>query len=87
MHGDQHNIQAIGLESLTEGEHAPEVAKLKRFFSEACEEATKTFSRRHGTIDILLGMSSRSLHCKNVSEAGDLRLNKSVFIPEWVWIG
>ena len=87
MHGDQHNIQAIGLESLTEGEHAPEVAKLRRFFPEACKEATKAFSRPHGKIDIKLGMSSRSLHCKNGSEAGNLRLNKSVFIPEWVWIG
>ena len=46
---------------MTEGDHVPEVAKLKSLFQELCEEEIKTFSRTHGKIDIILDISSRSV--------------------------
>ena len=61
MYGNQYNIPARGLESMTEGDHVPEVAKLKSLFQELCEEEIKTFSRTHGKIDIILDISSRSV--------------------------
>ena len=32
----------------------------------------------------MIGMTSRSSHCTDGQELGELRLNKSVFYPRWV---
>ena len=45
-------------------------------------------SKRHyGTVRLLLGMASRSLHSRYGCKVGDLRLNKTVFHPGWVLTG
>ena len=87
MYGKEHMIQAIGLDSLTEVESAPKAMKLKELFPQAGKEAGKAFNRPHGNVNVMLGMASRSLHCKDCLEAGDLRLNKPVFSPGWVLTG
>ena len=44
-------------------------------------------TRPYGTLEVLLGMSSRSVHCKDGREVGELRLNKSIFYPGCVLTG
>ena len=75
LYGKEHMIQAIGLDSLTEVESAPKVMKLK------------LVNRPQRKVNIMLGMASKSLHCKKGLKAGDLRLNKPVFSPVWVITG
>ena len=38
-------------------------------------------------MDIVLGMVSRSLQCRDGYDAGNLRLNRRVFGPGWVLKG
>ena len=68
MHGNQHNIQAVGLESLTEVECTAEDMKLKRLFQEVDEEPTMAFNRPHGKVDVMLGLSARNGKKKSVAE-------------------
>ena len=72
------------MESITNVEHAPDIKGLRGLFPEIEKEMIKAFNRPHGNVDMLLGMASRSLHYKNGHRTGELRLNKSVFAPEWV---
>ena len=59
MPGVKHNLQAIGLECITEVGSMPEVKKLSGVFPRAENEARSAFSRPHGRI----AMASRALHC------------------------
>ena len=45
------------------------------------------FSRPYGTVSVLIGMASRSLHCKYGLEVGELRLNRNMFSPGLVLTG
>ena len=36
-----------------------------------------TLTRPHGSVDVMLGMESRSLHCKDKYQVGNIRLNKN----------
>ena len=81
MYGARHNMKAVGLERIKEVEHALRVKLLRSIFPEAKEDVAEVFSRPHGKVDMVLGMKSRSLHCREKYDAGNLRLNRSVFAP------
>ena len=86
-HSYRHNIQGIGLDSLTKVDREMEVVKLIKLLTELGEEPEKAFSRPHGKVEGMLGMSSRSLHCKDGHEEGDLSRNKIIVAPWRVLTG
>lgn len=63
MLGIRHDIQAIGMNSLTEVTCAPEVRELIKHFPEADHKDTKAFIRAQAKVQVMLGMSSQLLHC------------------------
>ena len=60
------------------------VKGLVRLYAEETHKAKQKFTRLLDFIDVLLRMASKSLHCKDGREAGELRLNKNIFSPGWV---
>ena len=87
MYGASHNMKAVGLEHITEVKHAPLVKLLRGMFPGYKEDVAGAFYRPHGKVDVVAGMASRSLHCRDGYEAGDLRMTKSVFALGGLLIG
>ena len=87
MYGGKHNIQAIGMSSLTGVSPAPEVQKLIKLFPGDEQSTIQAFNRALDKVQLMIWMTSRSLHCKNVLTAQELRLKKSIFYPRWVLTG
>ena len=84
--GSEAHSPGNGEESIKEVEQAPKVKELIKLFLGAGQKQPRTFDRPHGTLQLLLGIESRSLHSKDGCEAGDLRLNRTLFHPGWVLI-
>ena len=80
MQGRRHHIQAICMNSLTAVSRSPAVPELYKHFPETDQEPSKAFNRPHGKVQVMLGMPSRLLHCKDGQEAG-------IFFPAWVLTG
>ena len=85
--GLEHEVEAIGMNSLTEVLPLPEVSKLAHLFPEAPDDAAAAFSRPSGTVSFMLGMRDRRLHSTDGFEHQDLRLNRSKFGCGWVLTG
>ena len=64
MYGARHNMKAVGIEPITEVKYAPMVKLLRGRFPGAKEYVVGAFSRPHRKVDVVLGMASRSLHCR-----------------------
>ena len=77
--GANHEVSAIGVDTITSMAEADRVKDLVMLFQEATRQAKQAFVRPHGTLNVLLGMASRSLHCKDGLEAGQLRMNRTLF--------
>ena len=56
-------------------------------FPEVMADAAEAFCRPYGRVDIMLGMESRSLHCRDGYKVDNLRLNRSIFAPWWFLTG
>ena len=52
------------------------VKLLRSMLPGANKDVKGEFYRLHGKVDVVLGMASRSLHCRDRYEAGDLRLQR-----------
>ena len=81
MQDKEHVVQAISMESLMETAEAPGTRSLINQFSQVHRQSVKAFNRPYGKVDILLGMFSRLLHCRDGQKSGELQLNKSIFAP------
>ena len=76
-----------GTDKILEIARAPHVKGLAKMFPSAGSMATKAFTRPHGTVEVKLGMVSRSVHCQDGMDTGELRLSRSIFYPGWVLTG
>ena len=81
MYGREHLIQALGMGSLMAAAKAPRTKVLISKFTQVNCQSIKAFDRPHGKVDVMLGMLSRSLHCRDGQESGKLRLNTRIFAP------
>ena len=79
--GTKHEVRAVGMDSKAVVEETREVKDLVNLFPGAVNKAKLAFNRPHGTVNMLIGMATRSLHCKDGLEVGKIWLNKSVFSP------
>ena len=52
--------------------------KIIHVFPKAESEANKAFQRPHGTVGVLICMTSKLLHCKDWPEEAETRLNQSI---------
>ena len=68
-------------------EETREVKDIVNLFPGAVNKAKLAFNRPHSKNNVLIGMASRSLHCKDGLEVGKMRLNKSMFSPECALTG
>ena len=62
--GTKHEVHAVGMD-IAVVEEARELENLANLFPRAENKAKLAFSRPHGTVDVLIGIVSRSLHCKD----------------------
>ena len=56
MYWVQHNMEAIGLNNISEVRSTPKAASLKSLFPEASGEAVKAISRAQGKVGMMLGI-------------------------------
>ena len=82
MYRARHNVKTLGLECITKLEHAPRVKLLR-----SQGKCSRSIFQSAIKVDIVLGMVSRSLQCRDGYDAGNLRLNRRVFGPGWVLKG
>ena len=82
-----HTFNAIGMDKIASIDKAPQAQKLSHWFPGVSTIARQAFTMPYGAVKVLLGMPTRSVHSKDGREAGSLRLNNSVFHPEWVFTG
>ena len=80
-YGRTHTIQSAGEDKLIKVDYQPENQEPARQFPHASKAVIKAFNRPHGQVQLLIGMASRSLHCKDGHETGELRLNRNIFLP------
>ena len=57
------------MDKIAEIDSAPQVEGLAQLFPEAGTLATQAFTRPYGTVKVLLGMPSWSVHCKDGRQA------------------
>ena len=82
-----HNMKAAGVDCIAEVKRAPKVKHLSSMFPDAEAVAARAFSRPYGSMHVVLGMESRSLHCRGGYKADNIRLNTSIFPPGYVQTG
>ena len=84
---NRHLIQMVSVDEIRQIRKAQKVWSLVALFPGAGQIQDNAFNRPHGTVHLLLGMASRSLHSRVGCKAGELRLNKPVFRPGCVLTG
>ena len=87
MSKKKHTFNAIYMDKIANINKAPQARKLAHWFLGVSTIARQAFARPYGAVKVLLGMPSRSVHCNDGRQAGNLRLNKSVIHPGWVLTG
>ena len=78
---------ALGNRSIKSIDRADDMADLHRLFPAAPKAAAAAFIRPHGSVNLLIGMKSRELHCKGRFSQGSLTLCRTIFKQQWVLTG
>ena len=87
MQGKMHEVEAVGMDSLLTFTPAQEAKELAIQFQSADHNGKEGFNRPCKKVQLMLGMTSRSLHCTDSMEAGGLHMSRSGFYPGWVLTG
>ena len=82
MHGIRHSATAVALGSISKVKRAPNNNLLMHTILNSSKHIQRAFNTTHSSVDIMLGIESRSLHCRDRYKVGNIRLNRSVFAEE-----
>ena len=82
-----HKVRSIGMYNVAVVEEAKGLKIIINLFLKEESEAKQAFQRPHETVGVLIGMTSRSLHCRDGPEVAGMQLNKIIFHPGRVLTG